>query len=100
MNVNIDLDIGMDIDPAEGDGGLEEMVEGLEGLNNSGPGFHFGAKASKSKSKKLPGLGGLDLNSVQPLGNLGSSGGFKSRGSASYGKKIGFNDDELNELEA
>lgn len=86
MDLDMDMDMHMDLDE---DGGLEQMVEGLEDLADSGKGFHFEAVAMKSKSKKRPGLGlgigGLDLNSVQPLGNLGSSSGFKSRASASYG---------------
>jgi len=90
----IDMDMGIE------DDGLEEMVGDFEDLGNSGNGFHFGAVASKSKNR--PSIGGLDLNSIRPLGNLGSSGkgGFHNHAGASYGKKIGFNDNDLDELEA
>ena len=73
-------------------------------------GFHFyGAPSAKPNfnnpvqvsAPKRPGIGGgLDLNSVQPLNSAnGGKNNFQQRAGASYGKKIGF-DDDLDELEA
>ena len=57
--------------------GLDE-IEDLEDLNDDG-GFHFygggsgmakaGSKAGPVSAPKRPSMGGLDLNSVQPLNN-------------------------------
>ena len=79
--------------------GLDE-IEDFEDLDDQG-GFHFyggGAqnKAGPVAAPKRPSMGGLDLNSVQPLNNR--AGGFQKAAGASYGKKIGF-DDDLEEIE-